>query len=351
MSSIVTSNEVTKSFEDALINLSDKEQFVIQKRIWITWEKETLQWIGNSFEKPITRERVRQIENSWIKKIGRVLKTSILWKIQRRALELIDFHGWVMLKEKIINSIIQDLQLSSDVNSSIIEIVIQSDFEIIKSKPKNGTQTYFYKQKISPKLIWAIHSEAIKILRKKKDVMEMDELYTSIANRFAPKGLKIEKTLIDSSLEIFDDLVKWEETLIGLTRWKILNPKTLKDKTIYVMNKEKIPMHFVDISNKITEYLGEKVKVNTIHNELIRNTNFVLIGRGIYALKTWGFKSGTVLDVIIQVLEKATEPMTTDQIAEKVLKIRSVKKTTVYMNLQNKESIERVWRNYYQLKR
>jgi len=64
-----------------------------------------------------------------------------------------------------------------------------------------------------------------------------------------------------------------------LTRWKILNPKTLKDKTIYVMNKEKIPMHFIDIANKITEYLGDKVKVNTIHNELIRNNNFVLIGR------------------------------------------------------------------------
>lgn len=351
MSSIISGNEVTKSFEDALINLSDKEQFVIQRRIWIDWERETLQWIGNSFVKPITRERVRQIENSWIKKIGRVLKTSILWKIQRRALELIDLHGGVMLKNKIINNIIQDLQLSSDVNASIIEIVIQSDFEIVKSKPKNWTQTYFYKQKISPKLIGAIHNEAIKILRKKKDVMEMDDLYTSIQNRFSPKGLKVEKTLIDSSLEVFDDLVKGEETLIGLTRWKILNPKTLKDKTIYVMNKEKIPMHFIDISNKITEYLGEKVKVNTIHNELIRNANFVLIGRGIYALKAWGFKAGTVLDVIILVLEKSSEPMTTDEIAEKVLKTRNVKKTTIYMNLQNKSVVERVWRNYYQLKK
>jgi hypothetical protein len=34
--------------------------------------------------------------------------------------------------------------------------------------------------------------------------------------------------------------------------------------------------------------------------------------------------------------------MTTDQIADKVLKTRNVKKTTIYMNLQNKEVIERV---------
>ena len=351
MSFIVSGNEVTKNFEKVLENLSDKEQLVIEKRIWVNWEKETLQSIGNSFPKPITRERVRQIENSWIKKIGRVVKSSILGKIQEKALELINMHGGVMLKDKIINTIIKELKISPDVNSNIIEIVIQSDFEIVKSKPKNGTKTFFYKSKISPKLIVAIHNEAVKILRKKKDVMEIDELYSAIANRFAPKWLKIEKTLIDSSLEVFEDIVKWEETLIGLTRWKILNPKTLKDKTIYVMNKEKIPMHFIDIANKITEYLGDKVKVNTIHNELIRNNNFVLIGRWIYALKSWGFTAGTVLDVIVSVLEKAWEPMTTDDIAKEVLKTRDVKKTTIYMNLQNKDVIERVWRNYYQLKK
>ncbi|MDR3150382.1 MAG: winged helix-turn-helix domain-containing protein [Candidatus Peribacteria bacterium] len=67
----------------------------------------------------------------------------------------------------------------------------------------------------------------------------------------------------------------------------MLNPKTLKDKTLYVMRKENTPMHFVEITNKIIEYLGEKVKVNTIHNELIRNHEFILIGRGIYALREW----------------------------------------------------------------
>jgi DNA-directed RNA polymerase delta subunit len=116
------------------------------------------------------------------------------------------------------------------------------------------------------------------------------------------------------------------------------------------MKKEKVPMHFIDISNKITEYLTESVKVNTIHNELIRNTEFVLIGRGIYALKEWGFVPGTVLDVITNVLEKAGEAMSTEDITKEVLKTRNVKQTTIYMNLQNKAIIERVGRNFYQLK-
>jgi DNA-directed RNA polymerase delta subunit len=124
----------------------------------------------------------------------------------------------------------------------------------------------------------------------------------------------------------------------------------LKDKTVYVLKKEKIPLHFVEITNKISELLWQVVKVNTIHNELIRNPEFVLIGRWIYALRSWWFTPGTVLDVIIGVLEKNKWPMNTEKIIEAVLKVRSVKPTTIYMNLQNKNVIERVWRNYYQLK-
>lgn len=109
-------------------------------------------------------------------------------------------------------------------------------------------------------------------------------------------------------------------------------------------------MHFMDIANAITEYFGEVVKISTIHNELIRNEEFVLIGRGIYVLKEWGYKEGTVLDVILDIFKKNEGPLSTEEITDKVLKIRQVKSTTIYMNLQNKDFIERVGRNLYQAK-
>ena len=59
------------SFSDILDSLSQKERNVIERRVWLFEEKETLQNIGNSFSPAITRERVRQIEESWIKKIWR----------------------------------------------------------------------------------------------------------------------------------------------------------------------------------------------------------------------------------------------------------------------------------------
>jgi len=108
--------------------------------------------------------------------------------------------------------------------------------------------------------------------------MKKTALYEIIAENFNSKE-RLSIAFIDSVLDLFDDIVFGEEDLIGLTKWKILNPKTLKDKAIYIMKREKVPMHFVNLSNKITDMLGETVKVNTIHNELIRNTEFVLIGR------------------------------------------------------------------------
>lgn len=351
MSTQVLSNKnIAKSFSFILDSLSHKESSVIGRRVWLFEEKETLQNIGSSFSPAITRERVRQIEESWIKKIWRIIKSTLLGTIQETAHKYIDLHGWVISKEKLINILIKELNLEKNVNWWIIEVIIQSDFDIKKSKQKLGCKIYFTLPNANKQEIESIHKEALKILKRKKNVMDKTSLYELIAENFTSKE-KLSLTYIDSVLDLYEDIVVWEWNLIGLTKWKILNPKTLKDKAIYIMKREKIPMHFVDISNKITEMLWKTVKVNTIHNELIRNSEFVLIGRWIYALKEWGFIPWTVQDVIVNILEKKWEPMNTEEITKEVLKTRNVKQTTIYMNLQNKSLIERVWRNYYQVKK
>lgn len=255
-----------------------------------------------------------------------------------------------MTKNKLIAALIEEIHIENTLNEEVLGVIIQSDFNIQKSKPQIGTQTYFYTPDIQKKLIGAIHKEAMILLKKKGDIMETLALSEIIKSNLTPVFKKVEICLIDSVLDIFDELVKGEEKYIGLTKWKILNPSTLKDKAIYIYKKEKNPIHFVELANKISNYFGEPVKVATIHNELIRNNEFVLIGRGIYVLKAWGYKPGTVLDVIMDIFGKAKTPLSTEEIIARVLKTRRVKTSTIYMNLQNKQQIERVGRNMYQLK-
>lgn len=343
---MTTTTQITEGFHAILDSLTEKERSVITRRIGFESEKETLQEIGNRYG--ITRERVRQIEDVGIRKIGRIMRTSDLIVIQNSGEKILKMHGGIMVRDRLINAIIADIGIDTTISTSIIDVLLQADFNLQKSKPQLGTNTYFHFPEVNKKMIESIHKEAVKILKKRGDIMEFTALYDAVrTNLFAQFG-KIESVLIDSVMDIFQDIVKGEEKFIGLEKWKILNPATLKDKAMYVLKKKKEPMHFMDIANAITELFGENVKTSTIHNELIRNNDFVLIGRGIYVLKEWGYKSGTVLDVILDIFSKADGPLSTEEITERVLKIRQVKTTTIYMNLQNKEFIERVGRNLYQ---
>jgi DNA-directed RNA polymerase delta subunit len=110
-------------------------------------------------------------------------------------------------------------------------------------------------------------------------------------------------------------------------------------------------MHFNEIAEAISEsdFKRKDVTTQAIHNELIKDKRFILVGRGIYALKEWGFKQGTVADVITEVLKDAGEPLHRDEIVKRVLKKRFVKETTILLNLQGKDQFKRTAKATYTL--
>ena len=98
-------------------------------------------------------------------------------------------------------------------------------------------------------------------------------------------------------------------------------------------------MHFSEIAKEIKEsnFKRKNVTVQAIHNELIKDPRFILIGRGIYALDSWGYKKGTISEIIKSILEQADGPLTREEIVKHVLHVRKVKETTILLNLQNKK--------------
>jgi hypothetical protein len=96
---------------------------------------------------------------------------------------------------------------------------------------------------------------------------------------------------------------------------------------------------------------GKKQVVRaTVHNELIADNRFVLVGRGIYALSEWGYKSGTVSDIIKDTLTGKKNGMKVDEIVKSVLAQRTVKKNTILINLQTKKSFKKISKDVYALK-
>ncbi len=120
----------------------------------------------------------------------------------------------------------------------------------------------------------------------------------------------------------------------GKTSSQNVKAKGIRDYAYLVIRRHGSPIHFRDVARAITTFFNKRAHVATTHNELIKDARFVLVGRGLYALKEWGYAPGVVKDVIVSIIEK-NGPLAKDKIVEKVLKERYVKENTILVNLQN----------------
>jgi hypothetical protein len=112
------------------------------------------------------------------------------------------------------------------------------------------------------------------------------------------------------------------------------------------MRKHGSPMHFKEVAKAITDTFNRKTHMATTHNELIKDSRFVLIGRGIYALTEWGYKPGIVRDVIKEILLKEG-PLSKEEVIDRVMKERYLKKNTILVNLQNPKYFKKVENGLY----
>ena len=185
--------------------------------------------------------------------------------------------------------------------------------------------------------------EIIKVLKDKKEPATLDELFKLIGSGYEhPKEIGAIARLSKQVANLDD---KW-----GLAKWASVNPRTIRDKVYIVLKDSKKPMHYSEIARLIRDRgLNRNNSTDpAIHNELIKDDRFVLVGRGIYALAEYGYKKGSITDVITEVLRQHG-PMYRDDIVREVLKARQVRETTILLNLQSRPQFKRVDKNKYAL--
>ncbi|KKK99668.1 hypothetical protein LCGC14_2630410, partial [marine sediment metagenome] len=136
-----------------------------------------------------------------------------------------------------------------------------------------------------------------------------------------------------------------EDGLYGLSTWAEINPRGIKDKAYLVFKKTNKPLHFREVTKLI-----ENSHVQTVHNELIKDSRFVLVGRGTYALSEWGYYPGQVKDVILNILKEAKRPLAKNEILKEVLRQRIVKENTILLNLNNKNHFLKNSKGKYTIK-
>jgi DNA-directed RNA polymerase delta subunit len=335
---------IEKALQD-IINLVDREREkdVVSRRFGLTGRTETLEAVGD--EMGVTRERVRQIEKvaleRLVQKIAADKAPSFLVAEKAFIRELAE-----MGRSARVVDLTKALLGKTDKKSvAMIHLLTELSKKLTSVKENN-----FYYQSVTisanedyeEKDLKAEIDKIVAIVKNNREPLTEDELfektsYETPANATALASLsKLLATLNG----------RW-----GLEKWPLVNPKNIRDKVFAVLEQNGKPMHYSDIAEAIknSSFKRKDVTQQAIHNELIKDARFVLVGRGIYGLESWGYKSGTIADVITDILKEAGNPMERKEIVKKVLKVRQVREATILLNLQNKVEFKRVGKGLYSL--
>lgn len=318
----------------------EREREIISRRFGLFDRRETLEQIGELLG--ITRERVRQLEKAVITRLKSAADKDLphIANVEKVLGEHLSQMGKVArisdISDKLTksNSRTDQARVAFLANLSPNIAVIDDNDHFFHSIGLSAEHTEKN-----------IRDRVGKIIDAIKEIGEPTDIKT-VAQKVGNTDVKHTEALAGISKNIATLNGRW-----GLVKWPMVNPKNIRDKIYVILHDNKKPMHFNEIAEAIksSNLRRKDVTTQAIHNELIKDSRFVLIGRGIYALKEWGYKKGTVADVISEVLRKEGGPLHRDEIVRRVLKSRHVKETTILLNLQGKPQFKRVAKATYAL--
>lgn len=310
-------NYQTICHSNLLKDLPDKHKEVIVRRFGLRaaggeprhgrGERKTLESIGQDFG--ITRERVRQIEEDGLRRIEDKIGLAAYQNVSRDFLRYFKSFGSLRREDLLL----EDLGGKKFKNYVFFLLTISGAFQRYGETPDFHT-------------FWAIDRNAFNLA-----VKSVGDFMGRLERNKAP--LPLPRGTLLSYVEISKNILKGPEGLYGLKDWPEINPRGVKDRAYLVMKKEQKPLHFT----KVADLIGKGALVQTVHNELIKDQRFVLVGRGLYALKEWGYEPGVVKEVIARVINNSGGKLSRDSIVQGVLKQRYVQPNTILLNLQNQK--------------
>lgn len=318
---------------------------VLEKRFGLKGgSKRTLEAVGKEYR--ITRERVRQIEADALKQLGNGLAVASVAPFFDALRARLWHYGEVMSEEHFFSAL---AERKSHPHLGFL-ISLGNGFY---SLPEN--ERFIKRWTVNPdraRTVEKILNKVIEVLESRGRPVPREEL-KGILTQEAEKvgGEKIAPPLCESYLAVLKCVAPNAYGEYGLVSWPSIRPRGIRDKAYLAFEKTAKPLHFREVSKAIDTagWNRRKAHPQTVHNELIKDSRFVLVGRGLYALKEWGYEPGAVRDVLVSVFKQAGQPLSKEEVVGRVCEKRMVKAPTVLLNLQNRSLFKRTEDGRYTL--
>jgi transcriptional regulator with XRE-family HTH domain len=327
----------------------DRDRMVLVKREALFGEqKRTLEEIGQ--ELGITRERVRQIEKSARGRLSRPEVADHLAPSKMLVISVLRSRGGLMHEDHLL----EELGATEGERRAALRFLLGL-LEGVTPLSNDQLGPAWHESHLDSAALHSAAADLRSLLETESRPVPVDTLirrYQETPSYLSVRE-KVNTPILEHLLHVSREIVVTEEGEVGLRHWREVNPRSIRDKTYLILRASGAPMHFTEIAQALQNSRWQKRPVTrqAVHNELIRDPRFVLIGRGIYGLSEWGHKPGTVSEVITRVLKEAGEPLHKDEIIRRVLKERIVKEATIVLNLQEKTRFVRVKKATYDLAR
>ena len=323
--------------------LPDRSRDVLEGRFGLgkTKEKLTLEAIGTIYG--ITRERVRQIENHALTSISKSDLYSENNNVFGEMEDLIDFLGGIVSEEDLLSYISKNSEIQNHIH---FLLVLGDSF-----KKKKEDFEFKHRWYVDSTLSGKVHDSIRKINKNlsKDDLISEEEIVATFLGHLKDVADKYKKDeVIKRWLALSKKIDKNPLGEWGLSSSPNVTLKGMRDYAYLVIRQHGSPLHFSEVAKKIKKMFGKDAHVATCHNELIKDPRFVLVGRGLYALKEWGYSTGVVKDVVVGIL-KINNSLSKNEIIDLVLKERYVKPNTVVVNLQDAKTFKRDSKGKYSL--
>ena len=334
--------------KEILESLKERDRKILLDRYGLEGgEAKTLAAIGE--EQNLTRERVRQIEKDLLKHLKKVsLQNQAFTSAKDFLIGIITEHGRIVAEENLLLHL--SIKDSKEKNALIFLLHLVEELDnFIHDNYKKSWVTVLFNEDLLHKFV----EESKNIIGNQSIPQQAEQFLENFKKTefYNENKTELNDQVILNYLELTVEIEKNVFGQWGLSLWKEVKPKDVGDKAYLVMKHHKNPEHYSAITEMINKakFDSRTAYKETVHNELIKDNRFILIGRGIYALSEWGYKPGVVSEVISEVLKQAGEPLPKDRIIEEVMKKRMVKKNTILVGLSNKKLFKKIGKNSYAL--
>jgi len=330
---------IVKIISSALVNLNPRQQEVLTARFGLVGEGEgeTLAAIGDRLH--VTRERIRQIENS-----GMALAKSNLSKNEEANVLLAKIGKFITLKGGVAGKpevVAYANTLAKGARETHLDFLAEATGAFYTRREDDEFMPLYFSGEKEFRAAKAFVDGWASTLRSERGQVFSGSYKTELANYSRTKG--VASPMVENYLGLSKQIGMNPYGDVGLSEWPEINPKTVRDKIYLVLKKKSEPLHFMDIAEHINKvgFDGQKALGPTVHNELIKDSRFVLVGRGMYGLREQGYEPGIAREVIAKVL-KEKGPLAPRDVVVHVTKQRMFKPNTIVINLQNKSLFERM---------